>query len=135
MNQIPNIEEGLEKILDIIIEEWAVDICIEQEIEIGKENRKDLVDRLKKRLSTHHQQLQKAREEERAIWGQRLPEDTFSVTIEGRFGKRIVANRKFVSMKSINATDGKTLLLEAEACAHQILQSLDHSELDQEVSK
>lgn len=78
-----------------------------------------------------HQELQKAREEERAKWAQRLPEDTFSVTIEGRFDKRIVANRKFVSMKSITSTGGKTLLLETEACAHQILQSLTQSELDQ----
>jgi len=87
--------------------------------------RNDMQDWLRTTLQAHtSQQVEEAVRKEREVWLQRLPEDTFSVTIEGHFGKRTVANRKFVSMKSIAASEGKTLLLEAEACAHQMLQAI-----------
>lgn len=47
-----SVEEIDENILDITTEEWAVDICIEQDIVVGEKNRKDPVERLKKRLYT-----------------------------------------------------------------------------------
>jgi hypothetical protein len=70
------------------------------------------------------QQVQEAVEAEREKYLQRLPEEMFSITIEARVDGQLLANRKFVSMTSIKATDGRTLLLEAEACAHQVLQAL-----------
>lgn len=61
---------------------------------------------------------------ERERWVQRIPEDGFSISIQGIINKEVVSNRKYVHSLSIHASNGKTLLLEAEACAHEILQAL-----------
>lgn len=59
-------------------------------------------------------------ERERALCRKHIPEDMICITIEGN----VLVNRKFVSMQSIKASNGRTLLLEAEASAHQILEAL-----------
>lgn len=69
---------------------------------------------------------QQAREEERERYAHSVPDGMALITIEVRKGNKLTANRKAVTLLSVDATDGRTLLLEAEACAHQILQALSN---------
>lgn len=62
-------------------------------------------------------------EAERERWLQRLPEDTISITIEARVDKRVLANRKFVEVRSALQSDGLALYETGKIAIAEILKS------------
>lgn len=115
-------------------EKWVKDFCDEisdpysdtapSESFIEYHIKPKLLEKLESLRSQEAKRVEEAVRIERETWVQRLPEDTFSITIEGRVEGRVLSNRKFVSIKSIQASGGTTLLLESEASAHEMLQAL-----------
>jgi len=63
---------------------------------------------------------------ERKRWVQKLPNETISITIEGRVDGKLVANRKFVSAKDAFMSNWLSLFKTGEIAIAEIIEALTH---------